>query len=103
MKKRIMIALAAVMLMSGCSGGGNSSSEVSNVNNAGSEKASVSGSESDVSAANPENEANEQNASAPKNTDPDSDCDIDLLPYDGIQSNETSGYTFGDLLERDND
>ena len=127
MKKLMIIALGAVMLLSGCNGGNNVTPEESEVNitepvsesqnesvttdiKTTSEDKPVSEEKQDVTKTSTDNETEEQSSSDSETENSESeeilinsDDDREPIENNETQENETAVYEFDDFLERDND
>ena len=127
MKKLMIIALGAVMLLSGCNGGNNVTPEESEVNitesvsesqngsvttdiKTTSEDKPVSEKKQDVTKTSTDNETEEQSSSDSETENSESeeilinsDDDREPIEKNETQESETAVYEFDDFLERDND
>ncbi|OPZ20936.1 MAG: hypothetical protein BWZ04_01433 [Firmicutes bacterium ADurb.BinA205] len=127
MKKLMIIALGAVMLLSGCNGGNNVTPEESEVNitksvsesqnesvttdiKTTSEDKPVSEKKQDVTKTSTDNEMEEQSSSDSETENSESeeilinsDDDREPIENNETQESETAVYEFDDFLERDND
>ena len=127
MKKLMIIALGAVMLLSGCNGGNNVTPEGSEVNitesvsesqnesvttdiKTPSEDKQVSEKKQDVTKTSTDNETEEQSSSDSETENSESeeilinsDDDREPIENNETQESETAVYEFDDFLERDND
>ena len=127
MKKLMIIALGAVVLLSGCNGGNNVTPEESEVNitesvsesqnesvttdiKTTSEDKPVSEKKQDVTKASTENVTEEQSSSDSETENSESeeilinsDDDREPIENNETQESETAVYEFDDFLERDND
>lgn len=128
MKKQLIIALGAVMLLSGCNGGDNITPEESEVNipESVSESTSESGTnditttsedlseaerDPDITVSSTEKETAEQTVSDSELVYHESESgqsliepdDTESFEIDKTQESETAVYEFDDFLERDND